>query len=287
MIRRRALIGALSFVATAVGAQDAPIRLRTPRHAAARDPMGGYAPELLALALSRTPRRYDIEQSPENLAQGRAVVEMLRPDAPIDVLWTVTTPERQAALLPIRIPVERGLFGWRVALVRRTDADRLAAVRTLAELARFQAGQKHDWPDTGILRANGLPVQTSSQYESLFGMLNLGRIDYFPRSVLEIQAELEAHPTLDLAIEPHLVLRYPSAMYFFVSPRRPELAADIALGLEKAQADGSFEKLFQRHFRDTIESLRLRERRVLALSNPTLPPDVPLRRRDWWMTAGG
>lgn len=288
MTRRRLVLAApLAAVWPPIPADEAPTRLRTPRHAAGRDPMGGYAPELLALALSRTSRRYEIEQSPANLAQGRAVVEMLRPDAPIDVLWTVTTPERQATLLPIRIPIERGLFGWRVALVRRADVDRFAQVRTLAELARFQAGQKHDWPDTTILRANGLAVQASTQYESLFGMLNLGRIDYFPRAVLEIQAELDAHAELDLAIEPYLVLRYPSAMYFFVAPHRAELAADIALGLEKAQADGSFEKLFQRHFRDTIESLRLRERRVLTLTNPHLPADAPLRRRDWWMAGGG
>lgn len=282
MLARRPLL--LAALAGWPAAQaDTPLRLRTPRHAGGRDTLGGYAAELLALALSRGPRRYDIGESPESLAQGRAMVEMLRPDPPIDVFWTVTTPERQAALRPIRIPIERGLIGWRVALVRRIDADRLRHVETLAQLARLQAGQKHDWPDVDILRANGLAVQTATHYESLFGMLALGRIDYFPRSVLEIRSELEARPALDLAIEPHLVLRYPSALYFFVAPRRAELAEDIRLGMERAQADGSFEKLFQAHFRDAMDALRLRERRVLELGNPSLPADAPVKRADWWL----
>lgn len=277
------LLAPLAAALPPVLAEPAGVRLRTPRHASGRDPLGGYAPELLSLALSHLPRRYHVEESPESLAQGRAVFEMLKLEPPIDVFWTVTTPERQAALRAIRIPIERGLIGWRVALVRRADQDLFAGVRTLAELAGLRAGQKHDWPDVGILRANGLNVETSSQYESLFRMLSMGRIDYFPRSVLEIQAELDARPALDLVIEPHLGLRYPSALYFFVAPGRDELAADIRLGLEKAQADGSFEKLFQRHFRDTVEALRLRNRRVFELRNPTLPADVPLQRTDWWL----
>lgn len=285
MLARRSLVLAGLAAGPALRADDAA-RLRTPRHAGGRDTLGGYAPQLLALALERSPRRYDLRESPESLAQGRALVEMLRPDPPIDVFWTVTTPERQAALRPIRVPIERGLMGWRVALVRQGDVSRLRDVRSLQELAPLQAGQKHDWPDVAILRANGLSVQTATQYESLFGMLALGRIDYFPRSVLEIRAELEAHAGLNLAIEPHLVLRYPSALYFFVAPARSELAEDIRQGLERAQADGSFEKLFQAHFRDTIDALGLSGRRVLDLRNPSLPPDVPLGRPDWWLRPG-
>ena len=259
-----------------------PLRLRTPRHAAGRDTLGGYAPALLALALARAPRRYEVVESVENLAQGRAMVEMQREAPPIDVFWTVPTLERQAALRAIRIPVERGLIGWRLALVRAADRDRWRGVTSVGDLARAQAGQKHDWPDTAILRANGLPVQTVTQYESLFQMLALGRIDYFPRSVLEIEAEASQHAAMGLVIEPHLVLRYPSPLYFFVAPSRAELAEDIRAGLEQAQADGSFEKLFQAHFRSAIDRLQLAERRVLELRNPLLPQDAPVQRADWW-----
>ena len=271
---------------SAPSSKSAGLALLYPRHAGQRDTLGGYAPELLALALAGAERRYELAQSPSTMAQGRAMVEMLKPEPPIDVFWTVTTPQRQQALLPIRIPIERGLFGWRVALVRRADAERFRELRRLSELAPLVAGQKHDWPDVGILRANGLTVQTSTQYESLFNMLSLARLDYFPRSVLEVRAELEAHAELDLVIEPHLVLRYPSALYFFVAPGRTQLAADITQGLERAQANGSFERLFQQHFRETIDALHLGQRRVFELRNPSLPADVPVQRRDWWLNAG-
>lgn len=281
MTQRRQLLLA-GLAAWPAARADAPLLLRTPRHAGVRDTLGGYVSQLLALALERSPRRYELRENEESLPQGRALIEMLRPNPPVDVFWAVTTPERQAALLPIRAPIERGLIGWRVALVRKASEDRMREVRTLAQLSALQAGQKHDWPDVAILRANGLPVQTSTQYESLFGMLALGRVDYCPRSILEIRAELDAHASLGLAIEPHLVLHYPSALYFFVAPQRVELAQDIHQGLERAQSDGSFEKLFQAHFRDTIDTLRLAERRIFELRNPSLPADVPLQRPGWW-----
>ena len=55
-----------------------------------------------------------------------------------------------------------------------------------------------------------------SLYDALFNMLRKQRFDCFLRSVIEIEEELKQHP--ELAIEPHLVFRYPLALLFFVSP---------------------------------------------------------------------
>lgn len=283
MLTRRSLLSCAALgAATPSWGQQTPT-LSYPRRAGPRDTMNGYAARLLALALARCGRPYRLQEGKETMTQSRALIEMRRPDPPIDVYWTVTTPQREQALLPVRIPIERGLIGWRVALVRARDRERWRELRRLAELQAYTAGQKHDWPDTEILRANGLPVQTSAQYESLFQMLALGRFDYFPRSVLEIATEQRLHAGLGLEIEPYLALQYPSAMYFFVSPARPQLADDLARGLEAAQADGSFERLFQAHFGATMGELHLRQRRVLNLHNPSLPAGMPLERRDWWM----
>lgn len=254
-----------------------------PRHGGRIDALNGYVPALLRLALDRSGRRVDLRESPLSMAQSRVVLEMQKPNSPIDVMWTVTTQQRQNSLLAIRIPIERGLIGWRVALVRRVDLDRWRELTQLRELAKYSAGQKHDWPDAATLRNNGLRVETVGRYESLFSMLAVGRIDYFPRSVLEVVRELESRAELDLVIEPHICLHYPSTMYFFVSPSRVDLAAEITSGLERAQADGSFEHLFQQRFRECIDLLRLRERRIFELKNPSLPSDVPTER-GWWMS---
>ena len=83
----------------------------------------------------------------------------------------MTSDVRERELLPLRFPLDRGLMGWRLLLVRRSEQQRFAGIRSLDGLASMTAGQMHDWPDTQILRANGLKVGTGSSYSSLFAML--------------------------------------------------------------------------------------------------------------------
>ena len=145
-----------------------------------------------------------------------------------------------------------------------------------------RAGQGADWPDTRILRANGLVVDESAHYSDLFRKLAAQRIDYFPRSVQEIWGELATHHEGDFVVEPHLALHYPTAMYFFVNKDESSLAEDIERGLRKALQDGSFDALFQRHFGAVLEKSGLAEREVLELHNPLLPPLTPLNEARLW-----
>jgi protein-disulfide isomerase len=50
----------------------------------------------------------------------------------------------------------------------------------------------------------------------------------------------------NLVIDQHLLIRYPFAEFFFVSPESPKLAKAIQTGLERAYADGSFMAFFRR-----------------------------------------
>ncbi len=156
------------------------------------------------------------------------------------------------------------------SLVSAANKDILASARTLDDLRRLRFGQRQDWADTPILRANGLEVKTSQNYESLFRMLDAGRFEVFPREVVVIDGELEdaSRAGLHLAIDQHVALHYPAAFYFFVSRQRPELAEAIRQGLEKAIADGSFERLFERHFKTRLGKLALRQRRIIELKTP-------------------
>ena len=281
LTRRVLLAGAGLLSSIEVAAE--PDTLIYPRHEALQDAQIGYILALMRLALTRSKRRYKLSQTASVMVQSRALIELSKPNAPVDVFWTMTNRQREQTLLPIRIPLERGLIGWRLALVRRADRERLREVRRLSDLAPFKAGQMHDWPDTAILRANGLTVETSTHCQSLFQMLAMGRIDYFPRSLIEITTELEAYRHLDLAIEPNLLLYYPTALYLFVNPRRPLLAADLTEGLEAIQADGSFERLFRQQFGPLLSSHEMAKRQVLRLHNPELPPDTPLQRKGLWL----
>jgi len=282
MRRRQLLVGGAAGLASAVHAAE-PATVIYPRHESLQDAQVGYIQRLMFAALARSGRRYQTRPSSTLMVQSRSLIELARPEPSIDVFWTMSNPERERHLLPVRIPIDRGLIGWRIALVRRTDLARWKGLRQLSELAAYTAGQMHDWPDTEILRANGLPVQTSTRFQGLFSMLALGRIDYFPRSLLEIAAERDQYQHMALEIEPHLLLHYPAALYFFVAPSRPRLAGDLSRGLEAMQADGSFEAMFQKQFDPVLARFRLGRRQVLQLRNPVLPEGTPLQRKAlWW-----
>ena len=80
-----------------------------------------------------------------------------------------------------------------------------------------------------------------------------------------------------------MVLHYPTAYYFYVHKDNQALADDIAAGLERAIADGSFDALFDRYYGEVVRHANLSNRRVFDLVNPLLPEDVPLHRKDYWL----
>lgn len=273
------LMVALCNLATAHAAE----RLNYPLHSDGIDPEA-YALALLTAALERTPGRYQLQPTPEPMAQSRALLAIEHDSKSVQVMWTMTTREREARLLPVRIPIYRGLIGWRVLLQRSADAERLATVENLDELKRFSFGQRHDWPDTAILRANGLKVVTSQHYHGLFQMLAAGRFDLFPREVVVAwQEQARAlEDGLALSIDNHLLLHYPTAFYFFTSRNRADLAADIEHGLEAMIADGSFQRLFEQYHGDTLRQANLHKRRIIELHNPDLPTATPFARKALW-----
>ncbi|KQW43395.1 MULTISPECIES: ABC transporter substrate-binding protein [unclassified Roseateles] len=286
-LRRRPLLALpLLLAGRTLHAQSGePVRL--PRHISMPDPQLDYVRRLVELALARAGSKLEIRPVALDMAQGRTLVELATGNSPIDLMWTVTDRERESSgLLPVRIPIDRGLMGWRLLLVRRGELAQWARVRSLQDLRGRLAGQGHDWPDTTILRANGLQVGTSSGYQALFRMLAAGRVDYFPRSILEIDAEMAGGRHPELAIAPGLMLHYPAAAYLFVSPHRPELAAALKAGLEVAVAEGSFQRLHRERYGAALKAHPIAPGRVLKLSNPLLPRETPLQRRELWLQPG-
>lgn len=258
-------------------------RLNYPRHSPDIEPEA-YALELLGEALARTPGRYALQPTATPMAQGRALHELEQDSQSVQVMWTMTSKEREARLLPVRIPIYKGLIGWRVLMMRRIDAERLDNVRTLSELQAFSLGQRHDWPDTAILRANGLQVVTSPSYKGLFRMLAARRFDLFPREAVVAWEELARarEAGLDLQIDDNLLLHYPTAFYFFTSRDRADLAADIERGLESMLRDGSFDRLFERYHGKSLRQAKLPQRHVIELHNPDLPAATPFSRQALW-----
>jgi hypothetical protein len=245
----------------------------------------GYAFAMLQLALEKSHADYRVTRTRDTMVQSRALAELAHRTGRVQVVASMTSREREAQLLPVRIPIDKGLIGWRVPLLMNARATMFKDVRRADQLATLTAGQEADWPDTAILRANHLKVVTSATYPSLFKMLVAGRFDYFPRSVMEIEAEARQYREADIVIDAHLALHYPAAIYFFVNPSDRRLAEAIRRGLEAAIADGSFDRLFNAYYGTIVEQFDLAHRTVIELDNPLLTIETPLARRELWLSA--
>ena len=267
----------LAWQVAAVGAEV----VRVPAPEFNGDHRMDYAIQLLQLVLSKTGTEYRLQVAQVLMNQDRGALE-LEAGRLIDVCALPTSAEREARLLPIRIPITKGALGWRIGLIRKGDQELFAHVNTLQDLKGVRLAQARDWPDTKIFQANGISVITAPASEGLFKMLEAKRFDYLPRDPLAIWEEQENNAD-ELAVEPHLALHYYQDSFFMVNRKNTRLAQVIHDGLERAIRDGSFDKLFQQYFGEQIRKAHLETRTVIELQNPLLSPEEsPTNRPDLW-----
>lgn len=203
----------------------------------------------------------------------------------INVLWTSTSEEKEARFIPIRIPLRKGLLGYRICLIARDRQPEAGKVRTVEDLRKQTVGQGLGWGDIAVYKANGVEVVTSN-YESLFTMTERGRFDLFRRGVGEVYKEYAAHSGAnpELAVEEGLVIHYPWPYYFFFNKKDEALASRVEAGLRIMLRDGSFDAIFERYNAADIDRANLKNRRLIRLRNPLLPAATPLDDDSLWFT---
>ncbi|WP_333795716.1 hypothetical protein [Rheinheimera sp.] len=238
-----------------------------------------YPFKLLQAALKASGGNYQLKPANLDMVQGRVLKEIELGN--VDVYWSMTSVDREKRLLPVRIPLDKGLNGWRLLLLAADQADIAEGVHSLKGLKRLSFLQGYDWPDTEILRFNQLKVLTAPHPQQLFDMLARHRGNAFPRSVIEIEHE-QQHNRQGFVVEPDLVIRYPSAVYFFLNKTELQLAADLERGLHILRKNGQFDQLFSQRYGAAIQKARLEQRRIIELKNPLLPPETPLSDRSLW-----
>lgn len=244
------------------------------------DKRNDYYVELLQKALERSDQQYTFEKGPRGLSGLRQLYAVA--NGTVDVGWSLSTEENEKVLAPIRIPIDKGLIGWRLLLINKDDAALFENVKSIDDLRQIRLGHGQDWTDTSILRANRFNVEGVSTYEGIFKMLKQKRIRYFPRSIIEISAEIEEHKDLNFSIESTLLIHYPAAIYFVVNPEKPALAKDIESGLKAMIADGEFNKLFEKYHAQSIKNANLNQRHIYSLNNPYLPKATPIDQPEFW-----
>lgn len=246
-----------------------------------------YKYQLLQLILEKTQKTdglFKIETQKYDITHARNY-DLLK-NGYLDVVLTMTSKKFEREFRPIRIPIYKGMYGYRLAIINKSDQPKFSAIRTLKDFQKLWAGQGEVWPDTQILRANGFKVVGISGYVELFDMLKERRFDFFPRGVHEPWKELADVKYPELVVETDLVIHYPAPGYIFTTKENKKLADRLERGFRKALEDGSFDLLFYNHpdIKEVLERADLKNRRLFELKNPLLPEETPLHDKKLWYT---
>ncbi|WP_051235169.1 hypothetical protein [Marinimicrobium agarilyticum] len=241
-----------------------------------------YTRAIIRLALDKAGYDYELVVHPGDLSAARQIRDTR--EGIIDVMWAATSRKTEEQLLPVRVPLFKGLVGHRVFVVHPDNLSLFDDITTVEDLHPFTYGQGVGWPDVQILRDNGFTVREES-FDRLTIMVHAKRFEAFPRGVHEPWGELERRPELDLMVEPNIMLVYRMPFYLFVTPHRPELAKALERGLMMALEDGSFDRHFYQsvNVQTTIARAGLSKRRVFYLENRALSEETPLEDPRMWL----
>lgn len=248
------------------------------------DPNAAYAIKMLKLAIahSDTPN-YTLDIKHEDLTQAR-VNEEVRTGGLLDLCWASSDAQIESQLRAIRIPLFKGLLGYRVFIINKNNQHKFDDIKTLTDLKQLTLGQGRTWADGRILEANGFKVIKTNKYPGLFYMAEGERFDAFPRGVHEPFSELEQRPDMDLAVEKNLMVYYRMPFYLFVSPDNEALANTLETGFERAIATGEFDKMFygDKAIQDVMQKANMKNRLLFKLDNPLLSKETPVERTELW-----
>lgn len=244
-----------------------------------------YFSQLLSLALNQdNSHTYDIQPLIlDSVTQGRSV-QMLA-SKHVDVYWMGTSPQREEQFIAVKVPLMRGLLGYRIAIIHQDSLTDFKSL-TKSQLQQKLACQGQHWPDTKILERNGFNVMPVAKYESMFSMVAKKRCDYFPRAIFEGYGELQvaqAHSP-KLTIYDDVILYYPFPLYFFVRKDTPELAKDIKTGLEAMIDNGQFILYMQQHpiTKHLFPIEKWKNKTIIPLTNPLISDKLDRENKRYW-----
>jgi hypothetical protein len=200
------------------------------------------------------------------------------------IFETSVSKENEENLLSIKIPITKGLTGYRIFLINKNKQKDFDKINSLDDLKKMSMGQGLLWNDIDILKTAGFQVLSAPDYEGLFRMVIRGRFDAFPRGINEAfqeqRARTEELPLL--IVEDNICLYYPLPRFFYTAKKNKRFAERLKKGLEIMIDDGSFNKIWKEHNWKFIEQANLENRKIFTIDNPFVPPIVPLDNPKYW-----
>ena len=195
--------------------------------------------------------------------------EAMLADGRLTVASMGETASRDAAFLPLKVPITDHLEGMRLLLIPRGAQHAYDGVKTLDDFRRLGkvAGGGDSWAEGPVWAKNGLPYQgMTGNWRFLFSMVAAGNrgIDYLPRGANEVTLDLALHP--DLVLERHLLFVYPGDHIVYLTPRHPEFQRIFEAALARARSSGIIHRLVRTWYPEVFgPALGLDQRVVLPL----------------------
>ncbi len=172
----------------------------------------------------------------------------------------------------IKIPIMKGLLGFRALVVHNEEIQRIKHIQTLEEFRHLKAGQIEHWSDIAVFESNNIEVVTGNNMDVLFTMLERKRFDYIPLGIGEVKNIFDLVKTdhADLSILNSTYLHYPFPVYFYVCDCEPLIAERIKFGLKTLKENGKLDQLIDRHFGGSFAKIKSQGTQIFKISNPYL-----------------
>ncbi len=186
----------------------------------------------------------------------------------LDVIVSGVSIEKEKRFLPIYVPLDRGLLGFRLCLIDKYSQSQFNQINQAIDFAQngINIALVNGWPDIDIMQTNRIPVFAATSRTSLLSAMEKGEAQCFSRSAIEAQQDDNAIESLQL--EQRLALVYPFADILYVRKDRPELHAALTSGLRMAIIDRSYYTLFEKHYANRLSELGFYRRKLLIMENP-------------------
>lgn len=240
-----------------------------------------YKGEVLALILEKSKDKYGPyvmkKGAQQDWSQSQSYKQLEQGN--LDLMSSMTNYAREQSGLPVRYCLYKGLLGVRIGMGTFANVTALDGIQTREELNKVKLGQVFDWPDYDIQTEAGLQVLRLTSVASSIERLNSGVFQLLPLGIVEVAPIAKQY---DLMTISKWAIAYPTAYYFFVSKKRPELAQRLEYGFEQAIRDHSFDQLFDRRIGPLVAAADLDHRKLFHVRNPFLPKATPLARKELW-----
>lgn len=220
---------------------------------------------------------------PHPMSQSRQMVSLHKGEA--DVMWSVTNRTREQNLIPIRFPLLKGYAGYRVLIIAPQKQRDLPPTLSDSQLKALSFVQGMDWPDLDVLKSNGYNAygeDWSVWFSTMYSMVEKHLVDGFPRNIIEVHRDLARHSDKAIVLEQNHLLIYPNYEFFFVSPKKPNLAKRLRTGLIRLLESGQLNRFFNEFswHQAANQLVDAGNREVHYLDNPSIPYMLDYARWD-------